>query len=118
MKISTAFPSLYLKAEDIPPGRDVSLEIDCVTTENVSGNGSLEDEKPVLHFVGKGKGLVLNKTNALVLSEAFGDETDNWTGRGVLLFATTTQFQGRATPCLRIRVPSNEQPAGAEEVPF
>ena len=36
------------------------------------------NSKPVLSFVGKDKGLVLNATNTKVLCKAYGDDSDNW----------------------------------------
>ena len=102
MKISSAFPSKYLKASDIPEGRDISLKIDEVWMENMEQS---KDEKPVLYFIGKDKGLVLNVTNGNTLADAYGDDTDDWHGRPVALYASTTTYQGRNVPCLRVRVP-------------
>ena len=101
MKISTAFPSKYLRAGDLQ-GREVKVVIDSVQMEDVSGDGT--EEKPVAYFVGKQKGLVLNKTNAGKLAAGFGDDTDEWLGKEILIYPDTTQFQGRMVDCLRVRV--------------
>jgi hypothetical protein len=69
----------------------------------VSGDG---ETKPVLYFVGKKKGLVLNKTNATKLSAAYGDETDEWAGKDVILYPDQATFQGRVVDCIRVRVPA------------
>ena len=103
MNISGAFPSRYLKAADIPSGRPVpvvvrSVEMEAIETEH----GSLED-KPILYFMDKTKGLVLNRTNAATLSELYGDETDSWVGQRIDIIATDTTFRGRMVPCLRLR---------------
>jgi hypothetical protein len=58
---------------------------------------------------------VLNKTNADVIAYTFGDDTDHWVGRKIVLFATRTQFQGKLVPCVRVRVPNI---APADEPPF
>jgi hypothetical protein len=101
MKVSGCFPSKYLKASDIPDGREVPVQIDAIQVEPMEQSG---DDKPVLYFIGKKKGLVLNKTNAAVLSAAFGDESDQWHGKSVLLFSAMTQYGGRMVPCLRIKL--------------
>ena len=115
MKIGSAFPSKYLKAADIPDDRPVNVVMDHVTIENVAGNDNPDDEKPVLYFQGKTKGMVLNKTNSGILSDAYGDETDDWAGKPVQLTTTETLFQGKMVPCLRVKIPragTTAQPNG------
>lgn len=68
--------------------------------EMVELNG---DEKPVLYFKGKDKGIVLNKTNSNKIAEIFGDDTDGWTDGQIVLFETTTEFQGKTVPAIRVR---------------
>jgi hypothetical protein len=72
MRMSSAFPSNYLRAADLQ-GRNVTVTIDRVAMEDIGG-----DHKPVLYFRGKEKGMVLNKTNGNNISAAYGDETDDW----------------------------------------
>jgi hypothetical protein len=110
MKISSAFPSKYLRAADIPDGQFVPVTISHVELEDVSGgdNEGSGEHKPVIYFQGKNKGMVLNKTNAGALSAAFGDDTDDWAGKSVRLFQTETLFQGQMVPCLRIKVSKNK----------
>lgn len=105
MKIHSAFPSKYLKAADIPDDRPVTVTMDHVKIENVAGGDNPDDEKPVLYFQGKTKGMVLNKTNSGILSDAYGDETEEWAGKPVQLTATETLFQGKMVPCLRVKIP-------------
>lgn len=111
MKISSAFPSRYLKAVDLPKNKEVQVVIDHVKMEDVSGDGT--EERPVVYFKGKNKGLGLNKTNAGVLQAGLGDETEDWEGREILLYVTQTPFQGNMVDCIRLRcVP---EPAGEGE---
>ena len=60
MRISSAFPSKYLKAADLQD-KQVTVRMSHVETETIG-----DDDRPVLYFQGKEKGLVLNKTNANV----------------------------------------------------
>lgn len=126
MKIGEAFPGQYLKAQDLGTAR-ARVVIDRVSVEEV-GDG----HKPVLYFRGKDKGLVLNKTNAGMIEEITGsDETDNWTGKTVVLYQTKTDYQGKRVPCIRIDYdrsgkpqapppppPPAEDEIGDDDVPF
>jgi hypothetical protein len=101
MKIGTAFKSSTLKAADIA-GQRVVVTIDKVTIEEV-GQGDDKEEKPILHFVGKEKGLVLNKTNANTIIEILGtDETNEWKGHRIVLYPDKTDFNGQRVNCIRI----------------
>jgi len=112
MRISSAFPSKYLKSSDIPDGREAHVKIDTVQMESMETTG---DEKPVAYFIDREKGLVLNKTNADAISIAYGDDTAAWHGQPIVLFATTTSFGGRTVPCLRVRVPRVLAPSATQE---
>ncbi len=99
MNINEAFPSNYLKATDLQ-GRRVEVTMADVKTEKLG-----EDFRPVLSFKGKEKGLVLNKTNANAIIDAYGPETDDWFGKPVVLFEAMVEFQGRRVPAIRVDVP-------------
>lgn len=97
MRISEAFPSQYLKAVDLKK-QTVRVSIDRVAMEDIGS-----ENKPILYFKGKDKGLVLNKTNSNSLVYLFGDETDDWRGREVELFPMLVDFQGRQVEAIRLR---------------
>jgi hypothetical protein len=117
MKIGAAFPSKYVKASDLPDGQFIPVTIASVVIENVAGDGQAETDKPVLYFSGKEKGLVLNKTNSSEISAAYGDETDDWAGKKILLYAATTPFNGKTVPCIRVKVPKQVAPKAAPKQP-
>lgn len=77
MLIGSAFPSKYLRACDV--GDNLVVTISRVKMEDPSGKNG--DEKPVLYFQECTSGLVLNKTNANMIEESHGGETDRWTGK-------------------------------------
>jgi len=108
MKITTAFPSDYLKAADLQ-GRDVTATMDRVEMREFGG-----DCKPALFFEGKQRFLILNKTNSATIADAYGDETDNWAGKQIILFPTTTDYQGRRVDAIRVRVPTRQQAPAVE----
>lgn len=102
MNINAAFPSQYLKASDLGT-RTVEVVIAHVAIEPV---GQDKQQKPVLYFEGKQKGMVLNRINSKKIAElASTVETDDWTGVRVALYATTTEFAGDTVECLRIKAP-------------
>jgi|ERR1700730_7451846 len=110
MRASSFYPSKYLKASDLQ-GREVRVVISHVDQCEVG-----DDTKPVLFFEGKNKGLVLNKTNATNIGDAYGDETDEWAGQVVILYEARTDFQGRTVPCIRVRAPERGPRRDADDV--
>ncbi len=99
MKISNAFPSNYLRAADFEaPAKLVMTKVEI---EPVADG----EHKPILYFQGKDKGMVLNKINSNTISDAYGDDTEDWMGKELVLYATTTDYQGKTVPCIRVRKP-------------
>lgn len=121
MRISSAFPSKYLKAADLD-GRDIRVIMDRVEMEDVGGG----DQKPVLYFQGKDKGLVLNVTNGNTIASVFGDETASWRGEQIMLYEAMVEFKGKMGPAIRVRLaPRVVQPpitslnnGPSDDVPF
>lgn len=102
MRIGTAFPSKYLKAEDLGDNRAV-VTIRAVEFEDI---GSDDGHKAVVYFKGRNKGLVLNRTNANTITEiAKTDETDDWSGVSVVLYATKVDYQGKRVSAIRVDAP-------------
>jgi len=97
----TAFGS-FLKTEDLQ-GKAARAVIEAVQVEDVKGDDCIE-KKLVAHFVGKDKGLILNRTNCELIEQIVGsDDYAAWSGHTIVLFPTTTKFGPKTVPCLRIR---------------
>ena len=112
MKIGAAFPGQYLKAADLQ-GRRVRVTIDKVEMEDIGG-----ETKPVLHFRGKNRGVVLNKTNAQSIWAINGsDDTDDWPGTEIVLYPSKTDFQGKRVDCIRIDPPDRPQAQHSRPAP-
>ena len=103
MNVNDIFPSNYLKAADLK-GAQVRVTIDKVDLE-ILGQGKDAQQRPVIYFLGKDKGLVANKTNMSAIAMAYGDETDEWHGAEIILFETMVDFQGKTTPAIRVKIP-------------
>jgi len=85
MRTSEVFPSRFLK-----PG------VSKVEIEDVG-----DDRKAVAYFVGKEKGLVLNRTNWDRIALAAGtDDTDEWPGVKVQLYTEPVTFNGKTAPAV------------------
>ena len=97
MKVNEAFPSKFLKADDLQD-RTVKLTIDRVEMDEV-GDG----RKPIAYFKDAKKGLVLNVTNARAIATLAGDDMDTWTGTQIELFSTPVTFKGQVTEGIRVR---------------
>ena len=111
------FPSEYLRAADLQ-GQKVHAKISHVEKRNIG-----DEDKYVVFFKGKDKGLVLNKTNANTIIHVYGDETHDWEGGDLVLFETMVEYQGQRKPGIRCMVPPRkpQSPLDGEsndEIPF
>mgnify|MGYP001573819267 FL=1 len=77
--------------------------IDNVMMEKI-GN----DNRMILYFKGKQKGMVCNKTNSTNISQLYGEETDGWLDKPIVLYAAWVDYQGKSVQGLRVR-PSTGQ---------
>lgn len=102
MNILDQYQTDRLKASDVPAGREFTVIVERVLLEKLDDD---EPEKPVCHFSNAKKSLPLNKTNALQIAEAYGPETEAWSGRPIVLYRAKTMFGGKMVDCIRCRVP-------------
>ena len=108
MKVSEAFPnnSKWLSASELQ-GFEVKVQIAALAVAEFR-----EENKPALLFVGKQKGLALNRTNARKLAAAFGDEMDSWVGKEIIIYPEVVDFGGRPVDSIRVRPVLAAAPAG------
>ena len=102
MQISKTFPSNYIKAADLD-GKPWTMTIRTCVLEDL-GQGNEKERKPVLYFAKAQKGLVLNKTNARTISDAYGDDTAAWEGRPVEVYPAQVEYKGSMVAAIRLRV--------------
>jgi len=109
MNLNQAFPSPFLKADDLN-GKNVTVTISEVSIEEL-GQGQNKEKKLCVSFVGKEKKLVCNKTNANTIAKLYGQETDEWTGKRITLVAREVEFQGEMVLSIRVSLtkPSETQ---------
>jgi hypothetical protein len=110
MKLHDAFPSNYMKADDLEDG-DLTVTIrdhSPVEWAEFQQKGKpTPDNKPVLYFQHprEAKALVLNKTNWKTIADVLGtDETDDWGGKQITLYATEVESFGETVLAVRVRM--------------
>lgn len=115
-KVSETYAGTYLNASELTPLRAKrNAVVHAATVEAVGSDGN-RDNKIVLELVSpKGvpwpKSLILNKGNAMQMAAAFGDDTDQWPGSAIEVWAENVMFQGKFVPGIKV------QPATAAALP-
>ena len=98
-----ASDSNWLKAADLQK-REHKVRIkDVALAELPADEKGKTHKKLELHFVGRDKTLLLNKTNSEAISYLHGPNTDDWIGKDVIIFPTMVDFGGRSVEAIRLR---------------
>ena len=110
MDLNSFFPSRYLKAADFPAPQ--ILTIDNVTIESV-GQAEKAEDKPVLYFEGRERGVVLSRTTAEQLQTIFeSSDTDQWFGKTVEVFHDpNVMYKDKIVGGIRFRKAPEEFPS-------
>jgi hypothetical protein len=103
VKLNEVFPSNYVKADDLK-GREVSVVISEAKMEKLGS-----DTKLVIYFQNKEKGMVCNKTNANRIAYLYGEDTDDWIGKEIVLASEFVEYQGKTVKGLRVRPPAQKR---------
>jgi hypothetical protein len=92
----------YIGVYALPDGHDLTVTIDFVRRETVVGTGGKKEECTVARLVDQ-KPLILNVTNSKTIHRLYGPYIDDWAGKQITLYASTTRLAGETVECLRIR---------------
>jgi len=95
-------------------GKDCTVTIDKVVQGAVQGTDGKKTKKPLVYFKGKEKPLALNITNVRTIGAMYGFKAEDWVGKRITLYPTTTTFGPKTVDCVRIRptVPGAKTPEG------
>lgn len=93
----------YIGAYWLPEGEDVTVTIDYITREIITGTGGKKEECTVAHLKGDVKPFILNPTNSKTIAKLYGPYIEDWAGKRITLYASTTKMAGDTVECLRIR---------------
>lgn len=103
------FDKQYLRWFNLQ-GREVTVEIEKVEKDvELTMRGGIKSKKPVVHFKGKDKPLVLNATNCNSIAHLLGNRPSQWIGKRIVLYPTTTKMFDndlktmKTVGCIRIK---------------
>jgi len=83
-------------------GKDVTLKIKSAGSASVEGkNGS--KRKLIIQFEGAKKPFLANATNCKTIAAMYGTDVENWVGKSITLFPTTTASPDGVVECIRVR---------------
>lgn len=102
MRFEFLYPTNYLKCVDFR-GKDVTMTIKKVQSEEIQGHGGKIKKKAVLYFNETEKMIILNKTNGKEIAKSLSKETDIWIGKRITFFPTKTKFGKEMVDCIRVR---------------
>lgn len=93
----------YLGAYSLPEGKDIIVKIKSVERGVVKGAGGREDECTIAHLESQ-KPFILNNTNCKTIAKLFKTPyIQDWAGKSIQVFQSTTSLKGETVECLRIR---------------
>ncbi|HEX8010995.1 MAG TPA: hypothetical protein VF814_08680 [Casimicrobiaceae bacterium] len=96
------YPSRFLTAASLE-GKTLQVRITDITQEEI---GQPPQLKRILSYTtknGEAKEMVLNKTNAARLAQAFGKKVIGWRGRVITIYTEYVPLGGKVVPGLRVR---------------
>lgn len=100
----------YIGAYSLDPGSDLTVTIESVGRELVTGTGGKKEECTVAKLKGQ-KPFIINRTNAKMITSIYGTPyIEDWRGKKITLYISKTKVAGEEVECLRIRKQKPEPP--------
>ena len=115
----TDYRSLYDKdfigAWDLKE-KDVTVTITKVIGGSLVGQGGRKSKKPVIYMKGTEKGFAVNSTNGKTIAAMYGTHVEEWIGKRIALYKSTTRNPNGEgeVECIRVR-PQIPQPKQVED---
>lgn len=122
----TDYRSLYDKdfigAWDLKD-KDVTVTITRVKGGELTAPGGRKSKKPVVYMKGTEKGFAINSTNGKAIAGMYGNYVQDWVGKRITLYKSTTRNPNGdgEVECIRVRPqvppasPSSPREAPAEQ---
>jgi hypothetical protein len=113
------YGSKYLSVADLKGGQ-LRLRIGKVEIAELREKNGGTKRKLVAYCDGQEKALVLNKTNATALANAFGKQYANWVGHHIELFSAPTSYGDgvRVRPLRKPATVAEPDPDLGDAIPF
>jgi hypothetical protein len=99
----------YVGSHDFQPNQELTVTIDKVATEMVKGSDGKASSCLVMSFIGGKKPMILNKTNAKIVTRVLGTPyIEKWNGCKIILYVAKINAFGEETDAIRVK---NQKPA-------
>lgn len=106
-----ALPGEYLGAYSLN-GQDMIVTIQSASKELIVGANGKKEECLVLRFKEPVMDMVCNRTNAKTITKVLATPyLEDWSGKRIQLYPTTTKFGGDVVECIRVRQTAPKQAA-------
>ena len=93
----------YIGAYYLDPGKDLTVTIDKVVRENVTGSDGKATECTVAYLKGT-KPFILNSTNCKTISKVHGSAyIEDWAGKQITIYVASVRAFGETVDALRVR---------------
>ena len=113
MKRKDIFKGKYLAVADLD-GKEWIVKISGARLEEL-GQDEDKESKLILYFDEPDKGMVCNVTNFDTIEALYGEDTEDWIGKTIMLYIDPkVRFKGKITPGLRVKEVPPREP-GQEE---
>ncbi len=101
MDYRALFKGSYLAAVEFN-GRTPTFTIKAVQVVTMEDDKGGSEDRGVVFFTETDRGLVLNKTNAILIAAMFGNETREWHGKRITLHSVPVKFGRETVPGIRV----------------
>jgi hypothetical protein len=93
----------YIGSEILQPGQELRLTIEKIVKEQVkTAEGT--NECTIAYFKGGTKGMVINKTNAKIITKVLDTPyIEQWLGKSITIYAAKVNFRGELIDALRVK---------------
>ena len=114
------FEKDYVGAWDLPDNKDTTVTITKVKGGELIGLGGRKTKKPIVFMHGTTKGLAINATNGKAIATMYGNHVEEWVGKRITLYKSTTRNPNGdgEVECVRVRpqVPAAKPQAQDETI--
>lgn len=100
----TLFSKDFIGAWDLKD-KDVTVTITDVKGGDLTAPGGKKSKKPVVYMKGTEKGFAINSTNGKTIASMYGNFVQDWVGKRITLYKSTTRNPdgGGQIECIRVR---------------
>lgn len=93
----------YIGSEILQPGQELKLTIEKIVKEQVKTADGTQ-ECIVAYFQGGKKGMIINKTNAKIITKVLDTPyIEHWAGKSIIIYAAKVKAFGDMVEALRVK---------------